>query len=66
MSLTLGHTGARREGLLLDADTAVRQIKSGSTVAVGGSGSLLQVPETLLPRSNAAGSERAGGAPSST
>jgi hypothetical protein len=38
----------RREGLLTTPDEAVRHIPKSSRVAVGGTGSLLQVPETLL------------------
>ena len=37
-----------RPDLVLDATDAIALIDAGSTVAVGGSGSLLQVPETLL------------------
>ena len=38
----------RREDVLITPDDAVRRIRDGSRVAVGGTGSLLQVPETLL------------------
>lgn len=37
-----------RDGLILTAAEAAERIPSASTVAVGGSGSLLQVPETML------------------
>lgn len=38
----------RREGVLTTPHRAVRRIPDGSRIAVGGTGSLLQVPETLL------------------
>ena len=39
---------SRRPGLVLSAADAAGLIPDASTVAVGGSGSLLQVPETML------------------
>lgn len=39
---------AAREGLLIDSAQAAELVKPYNSVAVGGSGSLLQVPETLL------------------
>jgi propionate CoA-transferase len=41
-------SGRRPRSLLLPPDDAVALVPSAATVAVGGSGSLLQVPETLL------------------
>lgn len=46
---TLGTgAGRTRDGLLLSADEAAELVRDGDRVAVGGSGSLLQVPESLL------------------
>lgn len=46
---TLGTgAGRARSGLVIGADEAAALVRDGDRVAVGGSGSLLQVPETLL------------------
>lgn len=46
---TLGSgSGRSRAGMLLTADEAAALVRDGDRVVVGGSGSLLQVPETLL------------------
>ncbi|MEV6844903.1 CoA-transferase, partial [Actinoplanes sp. NPDC051411] len=41
-------SGRARDGLVVSPSEAARLIRDGDTVVVGGSGSLLQVPETLL------------------
>jgi propionate CoA-transferase len=41
-------SGRARDGLVIAAGAAARLVRDGDTVVVGGSGSLLQVPETLL------------------
>lgn len=48
-TMTLGTgAGRHREGLVIDAAAAAGLVRDRDCVVVGGSGSLLQVPETLL------------------